>query len=262
MWHCIEDGFLVKFTVHGGSFGKGTGSLSSIGMVLPGSPKSLPTSLIQEVEVATQETVKRLGGTLGWGLIGSVALGPVGLLAGLLAGGRSQEITFLITLTDGRQLIATGNKQSFVQIKGAALNKSRTFASEKAESTAGLAHVEASLPLPQAAPENVDPLTRLVSDLSVDGWQVRAIPRPPIQRHSVLTLTKGHLEVAVAYTPGPITQHDYNLMETGLAAAAKTDHKIMVGASVGVGLARLGKQANIIVTTNDNAGMIIAKLNG
>jgi hypothetical protein len=41
---------------------------------------------VESVTVATEEEVKRTAGTIGWGLVGGAALGPVGLLAGLLLG--------------------------------------------------------------------------------------------------------------------------------------------------------------------------------
>ena len=52
-------------------------------------------------------SIKKLGRTIGGGIIGGVLLGPVGWLAGVLASGRKKEVTFLATLKDGRQFLAT-----------------------------------------------------------------------------------------------------------------------------------------------------------
>ena len=55
---------------------------------------------IEELEVAIEETVKRLGGTAGWGGAGGVLLGPVGLLAGTArAGTRFQSLNNLLLQT-------------------------------------------------------------------------------------------------------------------------------------------------------------------
>jgi hypothetical protein len=54
-----------------------------------------------EVEIASEESVKKIGGTIGWGATGAIILGPVGLLAGLLLGGKTKEITFVGKFKDG-----------------------------------------------------------------------------------------------------------------------------------------------------------------
>src|SRR3546814_10870207 len=57
--------------------------------------RSIHKYSIADLEPASEESVKRIGGTLGWGAAGALVLGPVGLLAGLLAGGRGTEVTFV-----------------------------------------------------------------------------------------------------------------------------------------------------------------------
>lgn len=74
---------------------------------------------IETVEVATEENVKKLGGTVGWGAVGGLLLGPVGLLAGLLAGGRNKDVTFIAQLKDGRKLLATTDSKTFTKIQAA-----------------------------------------------------------------------------------------------------------------------------------------------
>lgn len=77
-------------------------------------------SLIGQVEavtVATKEEVKRTGGTLGWGLVGSIALGPVGLLAGLLLGGKGKDVTFILLMKDGKKMLATTDAKTFTKIQ-------------------------------------------------------------------------------------------------------------------------------------------------
>ncbi|WIX32499.1 hypothetical protein QO259_17065 [Salinicola sp. JS01] len=74
---------------------------------------------IEAVELANEENVKRLGGTIGWGAAGAVILGPVGLLAGLLAGGRSKQVTFVAKFTDGKKILATTDSKTWTKIQAA-----------------------------------------------------------------------------------------------------------------------------------------------
>lgn len=72
---------------------------------------------IEALEVASEESVKRLGGTLGWGVVGGLALGGVGALAGLLVGGRAKEVTFVCKFKDGRKLLATVDSGTYQTIQ-------------------------------------------------------------------------------------------------------------------------------------------------
>lgn len=116
---------MAKITVHAGDFRKGDGALHFGILVLPTDEKpfageSIKVSELEEVDVASEESVKRLGGTIGWGVVGGVLLGPVGLLAGLLAGGRKKEVTFVARFKDGRKLLATTDNKTFTTLKAAA----------------------------------------------------------------------------------------------------------------------------------------------
>ncbi len=116
---------MAKVTVHAGDFLKGDGQLSFGSLTLRTQEHSwlgetIPISELQTVEIATEETVKKLGGTLGWGAVGGILLGPAGLLAGLLLGGRKKEITFVAQFRDGRRLLATTDNATFIKLKAAA----------------------------------------------------------------------------------------------------------------------------------------------
>ncbi len=65
------------------------------------------------IEQITEENSKSFVGAAGWGLVGSIALGPVGLLAGVLSGGNSKEVTFACQLKDGRRFIARTDRTTF-----------------------------------------------------------------------------------------------------------------------------------------------------
>ena len=82
--------------------------------------ETIPVTEVSEVDVASEENVKRMGGTVGWGLAGGVLLGPVGLLAGLLAGGRGKDVTFVCKLKDGRKFMATAQSKIFKELSAAA----------------------------------------------------------------------------------------------------------------------------------------------
>jgi hypothetical protein len=60
---------------------------------------------LASVEIATEETVRRAWKTASLGAAGLVWLGPAGLLAGLLLGGRDKDVTFVAIFTDGRKLL-------------------------------------------------------------------------------------------------------------------------------------------------------------
>jgi len=58
------------------------------------------------VELVTEENKKKFLGTAGWAIAGSVLLGPIGLVAGALAGGRKKEILVACQLKDGKRFLA------------------------------------------------------------------------------------------------------------------------------------------------------------
>ena len=72
---------------------------------------------VSEVALASEENVKRVGGTIGWGLAGATMLGPVGLLAGLLLGGSGKDVTFILKMKDGRKMMATTDAKIFTKIQ-------------------------------------------------------------------------------------------------------------------------------------------------
>ncbi|MFN2202182.1 MAG: hypothetical protein ACK2UO_13300 [Caldilineaceae bacterium] len=79
----------------------------------------LPTAQLESVEIASEENVRTLGGTIGWAAAGAVILGPVGLLAGLLAGGMKKEVTFVAKCKCGRKFLATTNSKTFTKLQAA-----------------------------------------------------------------------------------------------------------------------------------------------
>lgn len=116
---------MAKVTVHAGDFLKGDGQFSFGSLTLRTEAhtwlgETIPITQLETVEVATEETVKKLAGTVGWGAVGGIILGPVGLLAGLLLGGRKKEVTFIAKFKDGRRLLATTDRATFTKLQAAA----------------------------------------------------------------------------------------------------------------------------------------------
>lgn len=71
---------------------------------------------VEEIAEASEENVKRLAGTVGWGAAGALILGPVGLLAGLLAGGRKKEVTFIVKFSDGKKALCTADSKLYTKM--------------------------------------------------------------------------------------------------------------------------------------------------
>lgn len=109
---------MSKITVHAGDFLKGETAVGEWSMLLK-TPKhrwvgeEIYFSELDTVEQASEESVKRIGGTVGWGAAGAVLFGPVGLLAGLILGGKGRDVTFVATFKDGRKMLATTDSKTF-----------------------------------------------------------------------------------------------------------------------------------------------------
>jgi len=102
-----------------GDFDKGDGWIGYDTVDLPdpssiwGKKKKIKISEIEEIAIASEESVKKLGGAVGWGAVGALALGPAGLLAGVLLGGNKKEVTFIVKFKDGKKFMATGNQKAY-----------------------------------------------------------------------------------------------------------------------------------------------------
>jgi hypothetical protein len=110
--------------VHAGDFVKGKDGQFLVDHFLLKVPgkflrEKIPIAEAKEVGIATEENVKKLGGTVGWGIAGGLLLGPVGLLAGLLMGGRKKEVTFVCKFKDGRKFLGTTDSKTWTEIMAA-----------------------------------------------------------------------------------------------------------------------------------------------
>jgi len=71
---------------------------------------------LSRIERVTEESKKKFLGSAGWGLLGGAALGPVGLIAGALAGGNKKEICFAGYLKDGRKFMAVSDLSTYQKL--------------------------------------------------------------------------------------------------------------------------------------------------
>lgn len=119
---------MATITVHAGDFheGKATLSLGAVSLRNDKHPwlgEPISIKQFKTVEVATEESVRSVGGAIGWGAAGGLLLGPVGLLAGLLLGGKKNEVTFVAQLEDGRKMLATTDSKTFTKLRAVTFGK-------------------------------------------------------------------------------------------------------------------------------------------
>lgn len=79
--------------------------------------EKIPSGQVEDLDVASEENVKRMAGSIGWGVVGGLALGGIGVIAGLLAGGTKKEVTFVCKFKDGRRMLARADNKTFTEIK-------------------------------------------------------------------------------------------------------------------------------------------------
>lgn len=84
--------------------------------------EAIELNRVVSVEIATTETVQKMGSTIGLGLLGSALLGPIGLLAGVLAS-RKKMVNFIFKLDDDRQAIAYGEEKAYLAIQMAIMKR-------------------------------------------------------------------------------------------------------------------------------------------
>jgi hypothetical protein len=113
---------LGRIDIHAGDFKKGNESQyvhGKFSMKNEGEffREKINPSEIERLEEASEESVISIGGAAGWGVAGSVLLGPVGLLAGLILGGKSKDTTFICEFKDGRKFLGTASFKVFNELK-------------------------------------------------------------------------------------------------------------------------------------------------
>lgn len=117
---------MAAIKIHAGDFPQGSAGTNFGVITMPWKKgdgllggENIRFDQIESLEIASEESVKKLGGTVGWGVVGATLLGPVGLLAGLLAGGKKNEVTFVCKFKDGRKMLATTDSKTFTKMQAA-----------------------------------------------------------------------------------------------------------------------------------------------
>lgn len=76
--------------------------------------EKIPDSFVEKLEIASEKSVVSKKGAVGWGLAGEALLGPVGMIAGVMFGGKKGKIiTFICKFKDGREFIGTTSEDMF-----------------------------------------------------------------------------------------------------------------------------------------------------
>jgi hypothetical protein len=86
---------------------------------------------IKSAEIQTEDKLKKLAGSAGWGfagaIVGGLLTGGIGLavggLAGILSGGNKTEVCFSCELEDGRKFLAVTSKMTWQKILAATFGK-------------------------------------------------------------------------------------------------------------------------------------------
>ena len=80
-------------------------------------PSKFTSEDIASVTIVDETNYKAIGAKMGWGVVGGLALGPIGLLAGLLgAGNNRQKKLATIELTDGRKAMVEGKAKDITKL--------------------------------------------------------------------------------------------------------------------------------------------------
>jgi hypothetical protein len=68
---------------------------------------------VRSVAVATEENVRSAFKAVGASVLGTLALGPIGLLGGLMFAGKSKDVTFILQFRDGRALMGKAKGDAY-----------------------------------------------------------------------------------------------------------------------------------------------------
>lgn len=126
---------MSHFKILGGDFSKETSLLTTFGVLFqlsvprPGFTLKSDTyelkDNIAKVEQITEENKTKVLSKAGWTTLGAVALGPVGLLAGLLFGGNTKYICMAVKLKSGQEFLAECDLQTYQKFYDAYLETRR-----------------------------------------------------------------------------------------------------------------------------------------
>ena len=73
-------------------------------------------SRIRQLDELSEDNKVSVLGAAGWGTIGALALGPVGLLGGLVLAGRGKAVVFAVTFDDGKRALIEADQRTWKKI--------------------------------------------------------------------------------------------------------------------------------------------------
>ncbi|QQE10028.1 hypothetical protein JD969_10920 [Planctomycetota bacterium] len=79
----------------------------------------IPAVKIKTINVESENDCKDWFDACGLAAVGSLVLGPIGLLAGLLLGGKKKRICFVATFDDDRKILGTTDSEIYKKIRSA-----------------------------------------------------------------------------------------------------------------------------------------------
>jgi hypothetical protein len=112
----------VAYKILAGDFPEGTKLDVTLGIFRPVIPHSSGVTKPLEfasVEAITEENKKKFIGAAGWGLVGAAALGPIGALAGILAGGNKKTVCAACVCKDGNKFLVEVDQKTFKKMVAA-----------------------------------------------------------------------------------------------------------------------------------------------
>lgn len=77
---------------------------------------------ISSFEVVTEDNKASIMGKVGWGAVGAIALGPLGLLAGVIGGGNRRDRVMAIETRHGKRVLLKGSAKDVEQFTAATFN--------------------------------------------------------------------------------------------------------------------------------------------
>lgn len=76
----------------------------------------LPATTIRSVEVTGAEPTRAVGTSLVQAAAAGLVMGPLGAVAGFMLGDEHEEVTFMVTLRDGRKFLACSHDNTHEQL--------------------------------------------------------------------------------------------------------------------------------------------------
>lgn len=77
---------------------------------------------VSSFAVVTEENKASIVGKVGWGAVGAIALGPLGLLAGVIGGGNRRDRVMVVEIRDGRRILLKGDAKDVERFTTATFN--------------------------------------------------------------------------------------------------------------------------------------------